>query len=128
MPRSTNGPHTRARRKRVMKQAKGYFGLKKNIFPWAQEAVDRAGQYAYRHRKTRKRDFRSLWIIRLNAAVREHGLTYSRFIQGLHAANIALDRKQLSEMAIHDAVAFKAIVDQARAALPANTPPLPKTA
>lgn len=117
MPRATNAPATRARRKRVLQKAKGYFGNKSRLYRYAKDAVERGERYAYRDRKVKKREFRKLWIARLNAAVRPQGLSYSRFIDGLTKAKIGLDRKQLSEMAIHDPEAFTKVVEQAKAAL-----------
>ena len=117
MARSTNGPASRKRRKKVLKYAKGYFGSKSKLFRYAKEAVQHAWQYAYRDRRNKKRDFRGLWIQRINAAVREHGLTYSRFIAGLKAAGIELDRKVLSAIAYDDSAAFAEIVKKAQAAL-----------
>lgn len=125
MPRVQNAPATKKRRKKILKLAKGFYGNKSRLFRYAKDAVWRAGQFAYRDRKKKKSEFRSLWIIRLNAAVREHGISYSRFINGLKHAKIEMDRKSLSELAIHDPAAFKGIVEQAKAALPKNTP-LPK--
>ncbi|HEX7630978.1 MAG TPA: 50S ribosomal protein L20 [Lacunisphaera sp.] len=121
MARVTNSPASRKRRKKVLKYAKGYFGNKSKLFRYAKEAVQHAWQYAYRDRKKKKGEFRALWIVRLNAACREAGITYSRFIEGLKAANIQLDRRQLSEIAIADATAFAALVQQAQAALKAKT-------
>lgn len=121
MARATNSPASRKRRKKVLKYAKGYFGNKSKLFRYAKEAVQHAWQYAYRDRKKKKGEFRALWIVRLNAACREAGITYSRFIEGLKAANIQLDRRQLSEIAIADATAFAALVQQAQAALKAKT-------
>ena len=120
MPRATNAPASRARRKRMLKHAKGYFGNKSKLFRYAKEAVHHAWQHAYKARKKKKGDWRSLWIVRLNAACREAGISYSRFIEGLHAANIELDRKVLSDLAIRDEVAFKAVVKQAQDALKAK--------
>ncbi len=117
MPRVTNAVYTKARRKRTLKRTKGYFGNKSKLYKYAKDALARSGQYAYKHRKRKKGDFRSLWIIRINAAVRTSGITYSRFMAGIKAANIGLDRKALSELAIHDAAAFDAIIAQAKAAL-----------
>ena len=117
MPRATNSPASRRRHKKVLKYAKGYFGNKSKLFRYAKEAVQHAWQYAYAHRKKKKGDFRSLWIVRLNAACRSAGISYSRFIEGLKAANIGLDRKVLSDIAIRDEAAFGAIVAQVRAAL-----------
>lgn len=117
MPRVTNSPASRKRRKKVLKYAKGYFGNKSKLFRYAKEAVQHAWQYAYIDRKKKKANMRGLWIVRLNAACREAGITYSRFIEGLKAAGIQLDRRQLSEIAIADATAFKGLVDSAQAAL-----------
>lgn len=117
MARVTNAAASRRRRKKVLKYAKGYFGSKSKLFRYAKEAVQHAWQYAYAARKKKKGDIRSLWIIRLNAACRNAGITYSRFIEGLKAAQIELDRKVLSDIAIRDEVAFKALVKQAQDAL-----------
>src|SRR5207249_8543038 len=117
MPRATNAPASRARRKRVVDSAKGYRGRRSKLFRYAKDATMKGKYWAYRDRKTRKRTFRYLWIQRLNAAVRAHGLTYSRFAEGLKAANSSLDRKILSDLAITDEAAFKSIVDQAKSAL-----------
>jgi large subunit ribosomal protein L20 len=119
MSRVKRGVTSHAKHKKVMKAAKGYYGRRKNTIRVAKQAVEKAMQYAYRDRKNRKRTFRALWIQRLNAAVREHGLTYSVFISGLTKAGIAVDRKVLSDLAIHEPEAFKAVVDQAKANLPA---------
>lgn len=113
------GVTAHARHKKVLKLAKGYRGRSKSCFRIALQRVEKALQYAYRDRRNRKRDFRGLWIQRINAGVREHGLTYSRFINGLTKAGIDIDRKVLSDLAIHEPVAFKAIVDQAQKALAA---------
>ncbi len=118
MSRVKRGVTSHARHKKVLKQAKGYYGRRKNTIRIAKQAVEKAMQYAYRDRKNRKRTFRALWIQRLNAAVREHGLTYSRFIDGLGKAGIEVDRKVLSDIAIREPEAFAAIVEQAKAALP----------
>jgi large subunit ribosomal protein L20 len=117
MPRATNSPASRKRHKKTLKYARGYFGNKSKLFRYAKDAVQHAWQYAYAARKKKKADRRGLWIIRLNAAVRAHDITYSRFIEGLHAANIQLDRKVLSDLAIRDEVAFAGIVTQVKAAL-----------
>lgn len=117
MSRVTNAPATKARRKRVLKQAKGYFGLKSHCYRYADTAVNRAGKFAYAHRRTKKREFRQLWIARINAACRPLGITYSRLVDGLKKSQIIIDRKNLSELAIHDAAAFNAIVEKAKAAL-----------
>ncbi len=117
MARATNAPASRKRRKKVLKYAKGYFGNKSKLFRYAKEAVQHAWQYAYDHRRKKKGDFRSLWIVRLNAACRNAGISYSRFIEGLKAAKIELDRKVLSDLAIRDEAAFSALVKQAQHAL-----------
>ena len=120
MARVKRGVTAHARHKKVLKAAKGYYGRRKNTIRIATQAVQKAMQYAYRDRKNRKRTFRALWIQRLNAAAREHGLTYSRLIDGMAKAGIEVDRKVLSDIAIHEPEAFAAIVGQARAALPAE--------
>ena len=117
MSRVKRGVTAHARHKKVLKAAKGYYGRRKNTIRVAKQAVEKAGQYAYRDRKARKRNFRSLWIQRINAAVREHGLTYGRFIDGLNKAGVEVDRKVLSDIAIHQPDAFKALVDKASGAL-----------
>ena len=117
MARATNSPASRKRRKKVLKYAKGYFGNKSKLFRYAKEAVQHAWQYAYAARRKKKGDRRSLWIVRLNAACRNAGITYSRFIEGLAAAKIELDRKVLSDLAIHDEVAFNGLIKQAQHAL-----------
>jgi large subunit ribosomal protein L20 len=113
MSRAPRAVPSRLRRKRVFKQAKGFYGRRKNTITSANAAVDRSMQHAYVGRKLRKRNFRALWIQRINAAVREHGLTYSRFISGLAAAGIEIDRKVLADLAVREPEAFKALVDQA---------------
>ncbi|MBV8901730.1 MAG: 50S ribosomal protein L20 [Verrucomicrobia bacterium] len=120
MPRATNAPASRARRKRMLEKAKGYRGRRSKLFRYAKDAVMKAQTWAYRDRKNRKREFRSLWIQRINAACRQHGLTYSRFVEGLAAAQIAVDRKILADLAVQDEAAFKAILDQATQALEAK--------
>lgn len=112
MPRSVNHVASRARRKKVMKHAKGYFGARKNVWTVAKNAVDRAMQYNYRDRKTKKRNFRRLWIARINAGVRQYGLSYSKFIGQLKANDIELNRKVLADLAMNHPEAFKAIVDK----------------
>ena len=119
MPRIKRGVASRARRKKVLKQAKGYYGARSRTFKVAKQAVIRAGQYAYRDRRQRKRQFRQLWIARINAAARANEITYSRFIAGLKAAEIDLDRKVLADIAVHDKVAFTALTEKAKAALAA---------
>jgi large subunit ribosomal protein L20 len=118
MARVKRGVTAHAKHKKVLKAAKGFYGRRKNTIRIAKQAVEKSMQYAYRDRKNRKRTFRALWIQRLNAAVREHGLTYSRFIDGLGKAGIEVDRKVLSDIAIREPEAFAAIVEQAKAALP----------
>ncbi|MET0186596.1 MAG: 50S ribosomal protein L20 [Achromobacter sp.] len=119
MPRVKRGVTARARHKKVIAAAKGYRGRRGNVFRIAKQAVMRAGQYAYRDRRNKKRTFRSLWIARINAAVREHDMTYSVFIAGLKKAAIELDRKVLADLAVRDKAGFAAIVQQARSALAA---------
>ena len=119
MPRVKRGVTARARHKKVLEQAKGYRGRRKNVYRIAKEAVMRAGQYAYRDRRNKKRVFRALWIARINAAVREHGMTYSAFIAGLNKAEIGLDRKVLADMAVLDKPGFAAVVDKVKATLAA---------
>lgn len=117
MARVKRGVTTRAKHKRVLEQAKGYYGRRKNTIRIARQAVEKAGQYAYRDRKVKKRNFRSLWIQRINAAVREEGLTYGRFMYGLKLAGVELDRKVLADLAMNENAIFKGIVDEAKAAL-----------
>ena len=117
MSRVKRGVTGHARHKKVLKAAKGYYGRRKNTIRTAKQAVEKAQQYAYRDRKVRKRSFRSLWSQRINAATREHGLTYARFIDGLGKAGIEVDRKVLADLAIHQPDAFKALVGKAEAAL-----------
>ena len=117
MARVKRGVTAHAKHKKVLEQAKGFYGRRKNTIRAAKAAVDKAGQYAYRDRKVRKRSFRSLWIQRINAAARLEGMTYSRFISGLEAAGIEMDRKVLADIAGNDPVAFKAIADKVRTAL-----------
>ncbi|MHB8285768.1 MAG: 50S ribosomal protein L20 [Caulobacteraceae bacterium] len=119
MARVKRGVTTHARHKKVLEQAKGFYGRRKNTIRAAKAAVDRAGQYAYRDRKVNKRNFRALWIQRINAAARLEGMTYSTFMHGLNLSGIELDRKVLADIAGQDPAAFKAIADQVRAALPA---------
>lgn len=119
MARVKGGVRAHARHKKVIKAAKGYYGRRKNCFRTAVQAVEKAGQYAYRDRRTKKRDFRRLWIQRINAAARLHGLTYATFTHGLKLSGIELDRKSLSEIAIHDEAGFAAIAKQAQSALDA---------
>ena len=117
MPRVKRGVTARARHKKILALAKGYRGRRKNVYRVAKQAVMKAGQYAYRDRRTRKRVFRQLWIARINAASRGLGLTYSKFMAGLKKAHIDIDRKVLSDMAIHDPAAFSIIVDKVKAQL-----------
>jgi len=117
MPRATNGPASRKRRNRILKKAKGFRGGRSKLIRTAKDAVTKSQQWAYRDRKNRKRDFRRLWIQRISAATRLEGLSYSRFIEGLVATGIELDRKVLADMAVNDVKGFKAVVDQAKAAL-----------
>jgi large subunit ribosomal protein L20 len=119
MPRVKRGVTARARHKKVLNAAKGFTQRRNNVFRVAKEAVMKAGQYAYRDRRTKKRVFRSLWIARINAAVREHDMTYSVFMHGLHTAQIEIDRKVLADMAVLDKPAFAAIVAQVKSSLPA---------
>ncbi len=122
MPRVKRGVTAHARHKKVLDAAKGFRGRRSTVFRIAKEAVMRAGQYAYRDRRNKKRVFRALWITRINAACREHGMTYSAFIAGLKKASIELDRKVLADMAVMDKPAFAAIVTQAKAAVAAGAP------
>lgn len=117
MSRIKRGVTSHARHKKVIKAAKGYSGRRKNTIRIAMQAVDKAGQYAYRDRRVRKRKFRALWIQRINAGAREHGLTYGRFINGLSLAGVEVDRKVLADLAVHEPSAFKTLVDKAQAAL-----------
>ncbi|CTQ55276.1 50S ribosomal protein L20 [Roseibium album] len=119
MSRVKRGVTAHARHKKVLKAAKGYYGRRKNTIRIAKQAVEKAGQYAYRDRKAKKRTFRSLWIQRINAATRQHGMTYGSFINGLTKAGIEVDRKVLSDLAINQPEAFKVLVDQAQGALAA---------
>ena len=114
MPRATNSPASRRRRKRTLKAAKGFRGFRSKLFRYAKDAVRKAMVYNYRDRKNRKREFRKLWIQRINAATRAQGISYSRFSEGLKAAGIDLDRKVLSDMAIHDEAGFAALVNQVK--------------
>ena len=117
MPRATNSPASRKRRKRILLRAKGFRGFRSKLYRYAKDAVYKARQYEYRDRKKRKGQFRRLWIQRISAAVRNEGMTYSRFIEGLNAAGITLDRKILADLAVTDAATFSGIVEQAKAAL-----------
>lgn len=119
MPRVKRGVTAGARHKKVLTRAKGYFNARRKVFRAANQAVMKAGQYAYRDRRVRKRDFRALWIVRINAAARECGLSYSRFMNGLKKASIEVDRKILADIAVHDKNAFSVLADKAKAALAA---------
>ncbi len=115
MARTTSPVASRKRRKKVLKLAKGYWGRRSKVYCTATEAVDRAQRYAYRDRKTRKREFRRLWILRINAAARNHDISYSRFMNGLRKASVEIDRKQLAEMAVSDETAFAKLAEIAKA-------------
>ena len=117
MSRVKGGVPAHNRHRKVIKAAKGYYGRRKNTFRTANQAVEKAGQYAYRDRKARKRNFRSLWIQRINAAAREHGLTYARLIDGLTKSGVEVDRKMLADLAVKEPAAFGAVVEKAKAAL-----------
>ena len=117
MPRVKRGVTAHARHKKVLKQAKGYYGARRKVYRVAKQAVIKAGQYAYRDRRQKKRQFRSLWITRINAEARNNGISYSRMIDGLNKAGVAVDRKMLADIAIHDKPAFGALAEQAKAAL-----------
>ena len=116
MARVKGGPRAHARHRKVIKAAKGYYGRRKNCFRTAVQAVEKAGQYAYRDRRAKKREFRKLWIQRINAAARLHGLTYSQMMGGLIKAGIEIDRKMLADLAVHEPQAFAALVERSRAA------------
>jgi len=117
MPRVKRGVTAHARHKKVLKKAKGYYGARRKVYRVAKQAVIKAGQYAYRDRRQRKRQFRQLWIARINAAARENGLSYSRFINGLKKAGVEIDRKVLADIAVFDKVGFTAIAEKAKACL-----------
>ncbi len=119
MPRVKRGVTARARHKKVMKKAKGYYGARSRVYRVAKQAVMKAAQYAYRDRRQRKRQFRALWIVRINAAARMHGLSYSRFMDGLNKAEVVLDRKVLADMAVRDDKGFAKLAETAKAALAA---------
>lgn len=116
MPRSTSSPASSKRRKRVLQKTKGYFGNRSRLYRYAKNAEERAGQYAYRDRRKKKSTWRQLWIVRINAACRQHGINYSRFMSGLRSLDVQLDRKQLSELAINDEAAFAQLVDRVKSA------------
>ncbi|MGD8238682.1 MAG: 50S ribosomal protein L20 [Armatimonadota bacterium] len=120
MTRVTRPKQSRRRRRKVVRRAKGYRGARSRLYKTAHEAVMHAGQYAYRDRRVRKRNFRKLWIARVNAAARSAGMTYSRFMQGLRLAGVELNRKMLADMAVNDPGAFAKVVEQAKAALPGS--------
>jgi len=117
MPRVKRGVQARRRHKKILKQAKGYYGARSRVFRVAKQAVIKAGQYAYRDRRQRKRQFRALWIARINAAARLNGLSYSRFIAGLKKASVEIDRKVLADLAVYEKEVFAAIVEKAKASL-----------
>lgn len=119
MPRVKRGVTAKARHKKVLKQAKGYYGARSRTYRMAKQAVIKAGQYAYRDRRQKKRQFRALWIVRINAEARVCGITYSQLINGLKKAGIELDRKVMADMAVHDKLAFAAVAEQAKTALAA---------
>jgi large subunit ribosomal protein L20 len=120
MPRVKRGPHRRAKRKKLLKRAKGYYATKSKLYQAAQEAVDKALNYAYTGRRRKKRDFRRLWVVRINAAARANGLSYGQLISGLKAAGIGLDRKSLAELAVNHPAAFASVAEQAQRAQPAS--------
>jgi len=117
MPRVKRGVQAHARHKKVLDKAKGYYGARRKVYRVAKQAVIKAGQYAYRDRRQRKRQFRSLWIVRINAAARTFGLSYSRFMDGLNKAEVEVDRKVLADLAVHDLAAFGALAEKAKASL-----------
>ena len=117
MPRVKRAVHARKKRRKVLEQAKGYWGLKSTNYKYAKEQVERSLSYAYRDRKVKKREFRKLWIMRINAAARENGLSYNRFMAGVRKAGIELDRKSLADIAVSDPQAFAAVAERAKAAL-----------
>ncbi|MET0065720.1 MAG: 50S ribosomal protein L20 [Candidatus Thiodiazotropha sp.] len=117
MSRVKRGVQARARHKKVLEEAKGYYGARSKVYRVAKQAVIKAGQYAYRDRRQKKRQFRALWIARINAGARDNGLSYSRMINGLHMANIEVDRKMLADLAVNDKAAFSVLAEQAKAAL-----------
>ncbi len=117
MPRVKRGVQARARHKKVLKEASGYYGARSRVYRVAKQAVTKAGQYAYRDRRQKKRQFRSLWIVRINAEARNNGISYSNMINGLNKAGVEVDRKVLADLAVHDKIAFAALAEQAKAAL-----------
>ena len=122
MPRIKRAVHARKKRAKVLNEAKGYWGLKKSSYKYAKEQVDRSLVYAYRDRKVKKRTFRSLWIVRINAAARANGLSYNRFMAGVRMAGIELDRKSLADLAVSDPQAFTVVAERAKASLDAEAP------
>ena len=118
MPRVKRAVHAHKKRRKVLEQAKGYWGWKHSHYRYAKEQVEHSLVYAYRDRKAKKRTYRRLWIMRINAGARQHGLSYNQFISGLKAANVELDRKVLADLAVHDPEQFEKLADQAKAALP----------
>jgi len=120
MARVKRGVTAKARHRKVLRKAKGYYGARSKVYRVAKQAVTKAGQYAYRDRRQRKRQFRALWIARINAAARLHGLSYSRFINGLKNAGVEIDRKVLADLAVHDAEAFGVLAEQAKSTLAAS--------
>ena len=123
MPRVKRGPHRRAKRKKLLKRAKGFYATKSKLYQAAQESVDKALSYAYTGRRRKKRDFRRLWVIKINAAARQHGLTYGQLISGLKAAGVGLDRKSLAELAVNHPSAFASLAAQAQKSQPAHPAP-----
>jgi large subunit ribosomal protein L20 len=117
MPRTTGTPARKARKRKLLKEARGYFGGRKNLYRTAKDAVEKGWEHAYRDRKKKKRNFRALWISRINAAAREHGISYSRFIDGLNKSGVDLDRKALADLAVRDPAAFAALADKAKSGL-----------
>lgn len=117
MPRTTGAPARKDRKKKILKEARGYFGRRKNLYRTAKDAVEKGWEHAYRDRKKKKRNFRALWITRINAAAREHDMSYSRFMNGLKLAGMELDRKALADLAVRDPEAFAAVANQVKAAL-----------
>jgi large subunit ribosomal protein L20 len=120
MPRVKRGASRRAKRKKLLKRAKGFYATKSKLYQAAQEAVDKALNYAYSGRRRKKRDFRRVWVVRINAAARQHGLSYGQFIRGLKAAGVGLDRKSLADLAMHHPSAFASLAEQAQKAQPAR--------
>jgi large subunit ribosomal protein L20 len=121
MPRATSAPARNKRKKKILRVAKGYFGGRKNLYRTAKDAVEKGWEHAYRDRKKKKRNFRALWITRINAAVREHDLSYSRFINGLKEAGVQMDRKAMADLAVRSPDAFAALVERAKEGLAAKT-------